>query len=450
MIKTLLTITILVTLTNSVTFKVWRKYICEIQKDNLANLTPSNEPETPDQEAKDKFSLAITDESNIIERFLGDNKQTYLTQDSMSFTAEQITELLKNRYGMDAGQPSEEFELIMVKDFRQMCKGHTLKVLINTTDYIVCEVYKVSVGNVETELRGSETAEADFEASLELNYFDAVYGSTGEEASMDKNTWVQQRTLGMVPLFIKDNQEEPTCTLIALHLPNGDSSNPTFTEHFNSLVDLVSSINSTGEEETRNSVVEVQHKLYDFAQSQTQLLDNTSSGELQTNQKVQILEASNQFIVSENINPVFAKAQIASQLQVNEEDMQNSDMKNQLRNIGGTEFIKNADFAMSQSLIFNEDPRREDLINNQLSNGQLNQSAQSGLLNGSQRLINSSQELQSAKNQNVFGTVNQLQDSFNASQTNLDLANGTQNSLRSSQNLSSSQKNLQTSQNFII
>ena len=430
MIKALLTITILVNLSNAITFKMWRKYICEIQKDQLPNMDISSEPEEVNIESKALFTLGITNESNIIERNFGspdakpEDKVSYLKVDTMNFTADSIIQMLKDRYGMDEGAPSERHNLVFTKDFKSVCTGKTVKVLINPSDYILCNLYKISKKGQEHDLRFSQTQDKDLEEELQLQgeerFFNSVYGLVGEEGNkqeMSPSEWFKNRLVGMVPFFVEDTENQ-ICTLFALHLPNGEATNETYVAHYSQLVDFGEAVNSTDQPEVINSVKKGKEQLYDFmAQSNTMILNNPSQ-ELTVEEKVNILQNSQNLIEQEGLNPTFVKTSIASQVQINETDMQNPIVKDYMKNIGGQKFVETCNMAaMSQSLIFDN---RETI--EEIQNVQLNRSFQ-----GSQELT----ESQKLKNQpHNFGTLNQLDNSFNASQNSLNLDNGTQNSLK--------------------
>ena len=415
MTKILLNLAILVTFTTSVEFQIWRKYECNIAE-IPAELDGPNYA-LPDEFEGVPFSLAITDERNIIERAFGQSTgQLNLSQESMTFTVDEIKEVLNERYGIDAGQPSEAYTISTTADFATECSGNDLVVLINKDSFIDCSVYKISKNGVETELRQNANAAQDLEA--EEGYFTSVYGAVSSQKTLTKEEWIQQRFLGTVPMFVKD-VENDVCHLFTLHLPNDHDENEGFIQNVADLVNFVTSVDTDGQD--LQVIQKIQSEVYDFKQSVSQLDSGLNSSEkkkalqnLTTEQKLNVINMTQSSEEIANTSNLIQKLVVAQSLQINEEDTRNSQIKKYMASIGGNQLTNQ--LAMSQSFAF--EPTQ--LINQHSQNSQeLDRTTQS------QKKLNTSNL--------IAQSINNSSHQLNESADQLNLIMGTQNSMNQSQ-----------------
>ena len=357
-------ISILVQLTFTVEFQLWRKYMCNVEAGQVQQTNISTEQQKYSS-SKATISLAITDEGNLIERPFGQEvTKPYMTQQSMNFTGQQIIQLISNRYGITAGNPSQQYDLVISEDFTHRCKGRDLKVLVNENDYMVCTVYKVSLAGVETDIsKIKDRNQRIATVGQESLYFKGEYGKTNQGQQKTKEEWMKTRYLGIVPIYIHDKQKD-VCTFFTLHVPNNNTVDSSFSQYYKELIDFAQSVKPDPNMTEIQTFIDLQaSNTYD----QSQVLNSASK-------KATILQSIQEMASQSRLNSNLLKFQASSQLSINQADIQkNNQIKDLMSSLGGSQFVvyNQANMNQLQSQSFAYDVVSPESIQNPINKSAL-------------------------------------------------------------------------------
>ena len=301
------------------------------------------------QDGKPEFTLAITDERNIIERSFGLVKDklsnAQLTKETMNFTAEEIISLVKDRYGISKDRQDSKYELVMSEDFANECKKQELKVLINTTDLVVCSLYKISLNGVETELRMQPNKEILLKS--ESGAFSSIYGSTSSDIHKTKEEWMESRYLGMVPLYIK-NKANGVCTLFVLHLPNKISQDDNFNTNYDKLIAFSQDTKPNREITNIKEAISFIQKNQISEQEVQQ--KKAIASELDTNNKEDVIKKIQRITRNTNLNPMLIKYTLANSMEITQRDIKSSvHISEFMCSLGGDQFLQAKNRAIKKS-----------------------------------------------------------------------------------------------------